>query len=114
MYVIEVENPVTFAMKPFLSFCMERLPHYMQPRFIRIVKSMPLTETMKLKTSVLKNEFYCRTSDTDGLDDDIIYLIENKRPRRFFSADYLAEMALFTDAINRDTLQAFTKRSDLF
>ena len=114
MYIIEVEDPSTFEMTPFLSFCMERLPHYMQPRFIRIVKSVPLTETMKLKKSVLKGEFYYRTSDTDGLDDDIIYLIENKRPRRFFSADYRDEMALFTDATNRDTLQAFTKRSDLF
>ncbi len=114
MYIIEVQDPGTFEMKPFLSFCKERLPHYMQPRFIRIVKSVPLTETMKLKKSVLKGEFYYRTPDTDGLDDDIIYLIEDKRPRRFFSADYLAEMALFTDATNRDTLQAFTKRSDLF
>jgi fatty-acyl-CoA synthase len=114
MYIIEVQDPGTFEIKPFLSFCMERLPHYMQPRFIRIVKGMPLTETMKLKKSVLKGEFYYRASDTDGLDDDIIYLMENKRPRRFFSADYLVEMALFTDATNRDTLQAFTKRSDLF
>jgi acyl-CoA synthetase (AMP-forming)/AMP-acid ligase II len=114
MYIIEVQDPVTFDMKPFLSFCMERLPHYMQPRFIRIVKGVPLTETMKLRKSALKGEFYYRTPDTDSLDDDIIYLIENKRPRRFFYADYLAEMALFTDATNRDTLQAFTKRSDLF
>jgi hypothetical protein len=86
----------------------------MQPRFIRIVKSVPLTETMKLKKSVLKDEFYYRAPDTDGLDDDIIYLIEGNRPRRFFNADYLAEMSLFTDSTNRDTLQAFTKRSDLF
>ena len=114
MYIIEVQDPGTFDMKPFLSFCMERLPHYMQPRFIRLVKNVPLTETMKLKKSVLKGEFYSRTPDNDGLDDDIIYLIENKKPRRFFSADYLSEINLFTDATNRDTLQAFTKRSDLF
>jgi fatty-acyl-CoA synthase len=114
MYIIEVHDPATFGIKTFLSFCIDRLPHYMQPRFIRIVKSVPLTETMKLKKSVLKGEFYHRIPDMDGLDDDIIYLIENKQPRRFCSADYLCEIALFTDATNRDTLQAFTKRSDLF
>jgi len=114
MYVIEVENPGAFEIEPFLAFCLDRLPHYMQPRFIRIVKGMPLTETMKLKTSILKSDFYRRTADTDGRDDDIVYLIENKKPRRFLSADYLAEMALFTDPVNRDTLQAYTKRRDLF
>jgi acyl-CoA synthetase (AMP-forming)/AMP-acid ligase II len=114
MYIIEVQDPRTFEIKPFLSYCMERLPHYMQPRFIRIMKSMPLTETMKLKKTLLKREFYSRTPEADGLDDDVIYFIENKQPHRFFRADYLREMALFTDATNRDTLQAFTKRSDLF
>ena len=114
MYIIEVRDPGTFEVGPFLSFCKESLPHYMQPRFIRIVKSVPLTETMKLKKSVLKNEFYFRASDSDGLEDDIIYLIESGHPRRFGAADYLAEIALFTHATNRDTLQAFTKRSDLF
>jgi len=114
MYIIETAEPKAFEVEPFLNFCKDSLPHYMQPRFVRIVKTLPLTETMKLKKSVLKSEFYCRTSDTDRLQDDIVYMIVNGRPRRFCSADYQAEISSFTDATNQDTLKAFTKRRDLF
>ncbi|HQI81237.1 MAG TPA: AMP-binding protein [Deltaproteobacteria bacterium] len=114
MYVIEVEDPAAFDPAPFLSHCREHLPHYMQPRFIRVVCSVPLTETMKLKKSVLKAEFYERTAGHDASTDDIVYVVENGRARRFLHADYLSELALFTDPTNRDTLQAYTKRADLF
>jgi len=70
MYVIEVENPGAFEMKPFLSFWYGAPAPLHATALIRIVKSMPLTETMKLKTSVLKNGFYYRSSGTDDLDDD--------------------------------------------
>jgi fatty-acyl-CoA synthase len=114
MYILEVERPAAFDPTPFLKYCRENLPHYMQPRFIRIVRSVPLTETMKLKKSVLKAEFYERTQGHDASGDDLVFVVENGRTRRFLHEDYLAELARFTDPANRDTLQAYTKRTDLF
>jgi fatty-acyl-CoA synthase len=114
MYIIEFREPVKFDIEAFSAFCREKLPHYMLPRFIRIMKSVPMTDTMKLKKSVLKKEFYCRSSEADASEDDIIYKTENGQAQRFLSADYFSEIASFTDATNRDTLTAFTKRSDIF
>lgn len=114
MYVIETSRPDAFDIADFYAYCKETLPHYMLPRFIRIVKSVPMTETMKLKKSILKREFYFRSPETDGSPDDIVYILENGRPQRFSSGDYSAWMAGFAEATNRDTLYAFTKRDDLF
>jgi len=114
MYIIEVDQPSCFDIVPFVSFCRQSLPHYMLPRFIRVVKNVPLTETMKLKKSVLKHEFYFRDKMSDASHDDFIYLMENSSPRRFYHADYQREISLFTDATNQDTLKAYTKRADLF
>ncbi|HWR67648.1 MAG TPA: AMP-binding protein, partial [Desulfomonilia bacterium] len=114
MYIIEVGEPSSFEVGPFLSFCRENLPRYMQPRFIRIVSQVPLTETMKLKKSVLKSEFYERTPGMDASPEDIVYHVEDSRPKRFTSSDFRAEIAGFTDAANRDTLMAYTRRHDLF
>ncbi|MRR34906.1 hypothetical protein EG829_09470 [bacterium] len=114
MYVIETAAPCSFDVAAFYTFCRESLPHYMIPRFVRVVKSVPLTETMKLRKSVLKTEFYFRSPETDDSGDDIVYVIDDGRPRRFSSADYSAEMKRFRDPNNRDTLKAYTKRSDLF
>lgn len=114
MYIIETSRPDAFDAAAFYAYCRETLPHYMHPRFIRIVKSVPMTETMKLKKSILKREFYFRSPETDGSTDDIVYILENGSPRRFSSADYRDWMTGFTEATNRDTLHAYTKRNDLF
>jgi fatty-acyl-CoA synthase len=114
MYVVETAEPQAFGAAPFYAFCKECLPHYMMPRFIRVVKSVPMTDTMKLRKSVLKGEFYFRSPGSDESADDLIYVIEDGAPRRFLSADFQAELARFTDPTNRDTLQAYTKRADLF
>jgi len=114
MYILEVKEPALFDIGRFYAFCKENLPHYMIPRFIRLMKSVPMTDTMKLKKSVLKMEFYHRSADGDRSEDDIIYLMESGQARRFSSDDYLNELDLFIDATNRDTLIAYTKRTDLF
>jgi acyl-CoA synthetase (AMP-forming)/AMP-acid ligase II len=114
MYILEVANPPAFPVDNLYAYCKENLPHYMLPRFIRLVQKIPMTDTMKLKKSILKSEFYCRSPESDGNDADIIYEITNAAARRFSSRDYHAEIAKYTDPTNRDTLQTYTKRSDLF
>lgn len=114
MYILEVAEPVVFGIEDFLKYCRAQLPHYMQPRFIRLVKHVPMTETLKLKKSVLKSEFFYRTPQNESDENDIIYAVHAERLQRFTEAVYRAHMATYTEATNRDTLQAFTKRSDLF
>ncbi|MFB2551347.1 AMP-binding protein [Ensifer soli] len=38
------------------DFLVPRLPHYMLPRFIRIVREMQMTETIKIRKNVLRDE----------------------------------------------------------
>jgi|GEM_PF-635615 len=114
MYILEVENPAAFDVEKFVSFCKQTLPHYMTPRFIRLVTKMPMTDTMKLKKSVLKKEFYYRTPQSDTVTNDIMYEINQGKATRFYSKEYINEIAKYKDPTNQDTLKAFTKRGDLF
>lgn len=114
MYVLEVNNPIEFDIEKFNSYCKENLPRYMLPRFIRLVKNLPMTETMKLKKSLLKWDFYYRAPELDTNKDDIIYEIIQGKTKEFKTEDYKAAIAKFTDPTNQDTLNAFTKRTDLF
>lgn len=114
MYALEVENPTEFDLEKFYSFCKENLPHYMLPRFIRLVKSLPMTDTMKLKKSILKREFYFRTPEIDTHNDDIICEMIKGKPKIFTTIEYKEEMENFTDPTNQAALKAFTKRSDIF
>ncbi len=114
MYVLEVENPAEFDLEKFYSFCKEKLPGYMLPRLIRLVKNLPMTDTMKLKKSILKREFYYRTADLDSNSDDIIFEMVQGKPNRFTTEEYKEEIGKFTDPTNQAALKAFTKRPDLF
>lgn len=114
MYVLEVNNPAEFDIETFYSFCQKKVPRYMIPRFIRLVTNLPMTETMKLKKTVLKREFFYRSSTLDADGNDSIYEIVQGTVKEFREEDYKAEIALYTDPTNQDTLTAFTKRSDLF
>jgi carnitine-CoA ligase len=38
------------------DFLLPRLPHYMLPRFIRVVETMQMTETIKIRKNVLRDE----------------------------------------------------------
>ena len=114
MYALEVENPAEFDCEKFYSFCRENLPHYMLPRFIRLVRCLPMTDTMKLKKSILKYDFYFRTPQIDTNNDDIIFEMIKGMPKKFNTVEYKEEMAKFTDPTNQAALKAFTKREDLF
>ncbi len=114
MYVLEVNNPAEFDIKTFYSFCQKKVPRYMIPRFIRLVTNLPMTETMKLKKTILKRNFFYRSSTLDADGNDSIYEIVQGTVKEFREEDYKAEIALYTDPTNQATLKAFTKRSDLF
>ncbi|RJP77776.1 MAG: hypothetical protein C4522_14610 [Desulfobacteraceae bacterium] len=114
MYIVQIQDEEPFNVREFYAYCRQRLPHYMLPRFIRIVESLPMTETMKLKNSVLKREFYYRNEELDQNPFDTIYEIGNHEAVAFQTAQYQEQIGRFTDPVNRDTLQAFTGRDDLF
>lgn len=114
MYVLEVENPVEFDPEKFYAFSKEKFPTYMLPRFIRLVTNIPMTETMKLKKSILKREFYFRAPEMESNREDIIFEMVQGKPERFTAEKYKEEIDKFTDPTNQAALQAFTKRSDLF
>lgn len=114
MYIMEIQNDDPFDIRDFYTFCRKNLPHYMLPRFIRIMKKLPMTETLKLKNSLLKKDFYYRDEELDKNQYDQIYEIKNHEIVAFQKPQYLKEMAKFTDPTNQDTLKAFTGNSDLF
>ncbi|MFO7557290.1 MAG: AMP-binding protein [Desulfobacterales bacterium] len=114
MFILQVEDDNEFHVDDFYSFCKKHLPHYMLPRFIRIVESLPMTETMKLKKSLLKKDFYYRDENLDANHRDIIYEIQDDRAVEFKTENYLAELKKFTDPTNQDTLKTFTGKPDLF
>jgi hypothetical protein len=86
----------------------------MLPRFIRIMESLPMTETMKLKKSLLKKDFYYRDENLDANPRDIIYEIQDGRAIEFKTPNYRAELKKFTDPTNQDTLKAFTGNPEVF
>lgn len=45
-----------------IRFFVERMPHFMVPRYLRVVKAMPMTPTQKIRKNVLREEG--ATSDT--------------------------------------------------
>jgi len=114
MYILEVQNPRAFDCDAFYTFCCKNVPRYMMPRFIRLVTGLPMTETMKLRKTELKREFFFRSSALDANDDDIIYEIVHETLHEFTEKEYLAEIKKYTDPTNQATLTAFTRRTDLF
>lgn len=114
MFILEVENPSSFTINDFYAFCKTSLPHYMMPRFVRLLTKMPMTETMKLRKSVLKYDFYYRCPQIDDGGSDLIFEMKDNIPVRFMRKEYEQEISRFTDPTNRDTLTAFTKRSGIF
>jgi len=114
MFIIQIEDYERFHIDDFYSFCKKNLPHYMLPRFIRIMESLPMTETMKLKKSLLKKDFYYRDELLDENPHDIIYEIQDGRAVEFKTEHYRAELQKFTDPTNRDTLTRFTGNPNLF
>ncbi|MFH1515402.1 MAG: AMP-binding protein [bacterium] len=114
MFIIQIEDYNDFHIDDFYSFCKKNLPHYMLPRFIRIMECLPMTETMKLKKSLLKKDFYYRDENLDADPFDIIYEMRDGRAIEFKTENYQAELKKFTDPTNQDTLKAFTGNPNLF
>ena len=114
MYIIETENIHTFNINEFLKYCKEFVPHYMFPRFIRLVTKLPMTETMKLKKSFLKRDFYFRSPQIDADRNDKLYKIVKGEAQEFVTSSYEKEMDKFKDPTNQDALKIYTKRPDLF
>jgi len=62
MIIVQPKADATVDPIELTRFLMPRLPHFAIPRYIRIVKAMPLTLTNKIQKSQLRNEGV--TSDT--------------------------------------------------
>jgi fatty-acyl-CoA synthase len=114
MFIVEPTDLDAFDIDDLVEYCGESLPHYMQPRFIRLRSALPMTETMKVIKSTLRREFILRTPELDGDPGDVIFEIREKKACVFNTPDYRAEMKRFMDPTNRDRLTAFTDRKDLF
>ena len=89
----------------------EKLPHYMLPRFIRLVEKMPMTDTMKIKKATLKHECFYRDPDLDSAEKDSIYEIRDGKPHIFTTEDYSKEIAKYSDPTNMDRLKTCTQRN---
>lgn len=76
---------------------------------------MPLTETLKIKKSILKYQFFYRNLEIDLRENDLVFKINPlDEGTPFFTEDFVKELRKFKDPINQGALKTFTKRSDLF
>jgi len=114
MFIVETTDFEGFDIDGFYEYCRENLSRFMLPRFIRLMGSLPMTETMKLKKSPLKHSFIYRSPEIDEDPEDIIYEINESGARLFTTEEYKSEIERYTDPTNRDRLTAFTKRDDIF
>lgn len=114
MFVIEPSELGSFDVEGFLGYCDRSLPHYMQPRFVRLIEALPMTDTMKVVKTKLRSDFICRAPDNDGDPLDVIYEVRDGQPVVFTATDYRAEMKKYTDPTNKDRLVAFTRRPEIF
>jgi len=113
MIVVEADHE-RLDVRALYEFCKTELPDYMLPRFIRVVESLPKTDTLKIQKGPLKSAFFERTGEIDADEKDVLYEVRDGTPRLFTSADYRREMDKYRDPNNQQRLLLFTKREDLF
>ncbi len=106
MYVLEVDED--FELANILDVCRESLAHYQQPRFVRVVESLPMTSTMKVQKSPLKREIY------DPSVSGVVYEVTSDGFEVVSENRFREELALCKDSSNKDRLIAYTGREDLF
>ena len=114
VYILEVDEPSGFDLTGFMEFCRTEVPHFAQPAYIRLVKSLPMTDTQKIRKPVLLAQFIERTPALDADPDDLIYDLTGQTPRSFTTAEYQAALAGCVDPDVRARFQAVTRRDDLF
>ncbi len=54
--IVETENVEAFDYEALFEHCDRLLPHFMVPRFYRVVPSLPRTPTGKIQKAVLRAE----------------------------------------------------------
>jgi fatty-acyl-CoA synthase len=114
MYVVEPADIEAFDVVDLVEYCSDNLPHYMQPRFIRVMGALPMTNTMKVIKGDLRYDFICRTPELDACSSDLLYEVTDGEAVAFTTDDFTGEMERYRDPTNRDRLRAFTRRDDLF
>jgi len=114
MFILERGDPARFDPDAFYAWCVKELPHYTLPRFIRVVKELPQTDTVKTQKMYLKREFFRRTSKEDRDPHDELFEIVEGRARRFTTEDYQKEIARYKDPTAQDRLTIFAGGEELF
>jgi len=105
MYVLEVTEG--FDINDFLEVCRDRLAHYQQPKFVKIVSSLPMTGTMKVQKGPLKEDFY------DPSREGQVYHVIGPAAWDFGEMDFEVALAQCEDPSDQDRLSVYVGR-DLF
>ncbi len=113
MIVVEAD-PERLDVHALYEFCRRELPGYMLPRFVRVIETLPLTDTLKIQKAPLKSVFFERTGEMDANAKDVLFEVRDGTPRLFTRSDYKREMARYQDPNNQQRLLLFTKREELF
>jgi hypothetical protein len=114
MYIVETPNPSKFNVQAFYDYCVKELPHYTLPRFIRVVKALPQTDTIKIQKKPLKRAFFMRTLELDNDPEDILFEVVKGKVKTFTTEDYRKELTKYKDPIAQDRLTIFTENTKLF
>jgi fatty-acyl-CoA synthase len=114
MFILETDDPARFDPGAFYAWCVRELPHYTLPRFIRVVRSLPQTDTIKTQKMHLRREFFKRTPKEDSDPHDELFEIVEGRASRFTTEDYQKEIARYKDPTAQDRLTIFVGGRELF
>lgn len=114
MYIIETAEPEEFDVKVFYEYCAKELPHYTLPRFIRVVRSLPQTDTLKTQRELLRREHFTRSPEKDATNEDLLFELTDGELRRFTAVDYYKELAKYRDPTARDRLVVSTRNPRIF
>ncbi len=114
MFILETGDPAGFDPQGFYQWCVGELPRYTLPRFIRAVKRLPQTDTVKTQKMYLKREFFRRTPQMDCDPHDVLVEIVNGTAEGVTTADFCREIARYQDPTAQDRLIIFSGWGDLF
>jgi hypothetical protein len=108
--VVETDAPQAFDIQGFVDYANSG-DRGIVPDFIRLVKVMPTTKTLKIVKNTIKKLHIRRTGEPSEYDTDLIYAVNGRSVQLFDHQSYQALLDSYFPQ-SRERLDAFLRRYD--